>query len=286
MAMSTSSVSKMCRLRREVLIEVAVSGLNPVDLYFRQGYMAQYFPLERPAVLGSDAAGTILAVGPEANGFAVGDRVIANLPPGKGGHAELAVAPISSVARLPANVAFETGATLPVAGATGRQAVDALGVKPGDRVLVSGALGAVGRVAVQYLKELGAVPVAGVRAERHAEGRALAGEAVDIDAAPVAPDFDFVVSTAGQVALNALKHVRPGGTLASVVGPVEGASTDHIKFVGVMGRPDAATLEAVATAAGRGDLSLPIAARYPLTDLGKAHTALAAGARGKIVIVN
>ncbi len=81
---------------------------------------------------------------------------------------------------------------------TGQQAVDLLGVKRGDRVLVSGALGAVGRVAVQYLQELGAVPVAGVRAARFAEGRALAGDALDIDLAPSSPDFDYAIAVAAR----------------------------------------------------------------------------------------
>lgn len=270
----------------EVLIEIAVSGLNPVDPFIRQGYLAQYMPLELPAVLGRDAAGTVAAVGQGVEGFAVGDRVTAYLPHGNGGHAGLAVAPVDSVARLGANVSFETGATLPLAGLTGRLAVAALEAKPGDRVLVSGALGAVGRAAVQYLIELGAIPVAGVRAERLAEGKALAGEALDIGIIPAAPDYDLVVSAAGPAALNALRHVRPGGKLASTVQPPEGESLEHITYLAIMNRPDAIQLQGLADAAGRGDLVLPIAERFPLVDLALAHAALAANPRGKIVILN
>jgi NADPH:quinone reductase-like Zn-dependent oxidoreductase len=270
----------------EVLIKVAASGLNPVDLHVRQGFLAQYFPMELPAILGLDAAGTIAAVGSGVTDLAVGDRVIARLPlGGRGAHAEFAVGPLDSVAKLPANVSFEAGATLPLAGLTARQAVDALGVKPGDRVLVSGALGAVGRAAVQYLRELGAKPVAGVRAERLDEGQALAGEALNIDEPPTSATFACAVSAAGPVAANAIKHVRDGGTLASVVQTPEGANPgDRIKIVGIMTHADAAMLQRIADAAGRGGLTIPIAATFRLTELGEAQRALAAGAPGKIVL--
>src|SRR5262249_42074607 len=144
--------------------------------YARQGFLSKFIPLELPAILGIDAAGSVAAVGPDVTGFAVGQRVIAHLPlNGKGAHAEFTVAPITGVAMLPRSVDFAAGATLPLAGVTGRQAVDALGVKAGDRVLVAGALGAVGRAAVQYLREIGAVPVAGVRGGRLSEGETLTG---------------------------------------------------------------------------------------------------------------
>lgn len=166
--------------------------------------------------------------------------------------------------------------------------MDALGVKAGDRVLVSGALGAVGRAAVQYLREIGAVPVAGVRGERLSEGETLTGgSAVDMDTAPNSADFDYAISAAGPAAANAIRHVRDGGTLASVVQVPDGANPgDRIKIVNVLAHQDAATLQRVADAAGRGDLTLPVAATFKLAALGEAHQALAAGARGKIVVLN
>jgi NADPH:quinone reductase-like Zn-dependent oxidoreductase len=209
---------------REALVKIAVSGLNPVDLIVRKGLFAQVAPLQFPAILGVDAAGTIVAVGAGVTEFAVGDRVVAHVPlNGKGAYAEMAAAPVAGIAKLPANLTFEAGATLPLVALTGQQAVDLLGVNRGDRVLVSGALGAVGRVAVQYLRELGAVPVAGVRAARLAEGRALAGDALDIDLAPSSPDFDYAIAAAAPVAANTVKHVRDGGKVASAVQIPEGA---------------------------------------------------------------
>ena len=260
----------------EVLVKVAASGLNPVDGFIRLGYLAKMVPIELPAVIGLDLAGTVAAVGSGVTRYAVGDRVIGHINIGRpGANAELAVVPVAGLAKLPANVAFATGATLPLVGLTGRQAVDALGARRGDRVLVSGALGAVGRVAVQYLKELGAVPVAGVRAARLGEGKALAGEAVDMDQEPSAADFDFAVSTTGPAAGNAIKHVRDGGTLTSVAQLPEGANAgDRIKIVNVLAHDDPKVLQAVADAAGRGELTIPVAATFTLAELGAAHKKL------------
>lgn len=270
----------------EVLVRVKSSGLNPVDLFVRQGFMAKYAPLELPAIIGVDAAGTIAALGAGVSGFAVGDRVIAHLPlNGRGAHAELARVPLAGLAGLPDSVSFEQGATLPLIGLSGRNAVDALGVKRGDRVLVSGALGGVGRAAVQYLSELGAVPVAGVRRERLAEGRALAGEAVDIAGPPASPAFDFAISAAPSVAGSVFAFVRDGGTIATLVQTPEGANENgRVKVVQASGADNPAMLQAVADAAGRGDLRVPIAATFALSELADAHRTLAAGPHGKVVI--
>jgi NADPH:quinone reductase-like Zn-dependent oxidoreductase len=269
----------------EVLVKIEASGLNPFDLWLRQGYAKDYYPIELPAILGRDAAGTVVAVGPGVSGFTPGDRVIASLPLGRGAAAELAVAPVTDIAKLPADVSFAAGATLPLVGLTARHAVNALGVKSGDRVLVSGALGAVGRAAVQALKELGAVPVAGVRAERLEEGKALAGEAVDVNTTPALPTFDFAISTAPAAAGNVLAFVKDGGKVASAVQtPAEANPGNRVEIIQAMGRNDPAVLQQVADAAGRGELTVPVARTFRLAELGAAHRALAAGPRGKIVL--
>lgn len=272
----------------EVLIRVAASGLNPVDLAIRQGFLDKFLPLTFPAIIGRDAAGTIVSVGEGVTGFAPGDRVVAFLPLGSNGAAAgFAVANMSQLAKIPASLSFEDAATLPLASMTGRNAVKALGAKAGDRVLVSGALGSVGRAAIQALGELGAVPVAAVRAERLAEGRALTGEAVDIGQPAVSPDFDFAISTAAPVIANLVSHVKDGGHMsAAVQTPPDTNPGERIQVTQVNSAGDQAQLQAIADAAGRGDLKLPIAKTFPLADLGAAHQALAAGPHGKIVIVH
>lgn len=270
----------------EVLLRLHASAVNPFDLYLRQGYFAEMIPLPLPAILGGDAAGVIAKLGAGVSGWSVGERVVADFwPNGRGAHAEYGVVPATSLARLPDALSFEQGAALVKAGLTGRQTVAALGIQAGDRVLVSGALGSVGRAAVQYLQELGVQPVAGVRPERLEEARTLAGEAVDITVAAGKPDFDFVISAAAPVAGNLISHVRDGGTIASIVPVPEGTNaTGRVTIRELVHQTEAATLDAVVDAAVRGDLIIPIAQTYGLDQLGDAHAAVAAGAPGKVVL--
>ncbi|WP_392710533.1 NADP-dependent oxidoreductase [Rhizobium ruizarguesonis] len=270
----------------EILIKIEASAVNPFDLILRQGFMAKFIPLPLPAVLGGDAAGTISALGDGVTGFAVGDRVVADFAAnGKGAHAEYGVLPTTSAAKLPAGLSFEEGASLVKAGLTGRQAVEALDVKAGDRVLVSGGLGTVGRSAIQYLKQIGAKPVAGVRPERLSEGRELAGEALDITLPAASPDFAYAISAAGPVAGNLIGHVRDGGTVASIVPVPEGANAgDRLTIHELFHRTDTATLDAVLDAAVRGLLVIPISHTFTLDEIGAAQNAVAAGAPGKVVL--
>ncbi len=269
----------------EVLIKVAVSGLNHVELFARQGYLQQYYPLQLPAILGNDAAGTISAVGSGVSAFKAGDRVVARVGvTGKGTHADYVVAPVAGIAKLPANVSFEAGATLPLVGLTGRQVVDALAVKKGDRVLVSGALGGVGRVAVQYLKELGAIPVAGVLRDRLDDARRIVGEAIDLSTPPAKATFDLAITTAAPAAANTVKHVRDGGRVVAPVPAPEGANP-AVAFQTIASTDDPVMLQKVVDAAARGELVIPITKTFPLEQLGEAHRALAAGAAGKVVLV-
>ncbi|MCA7953510.1 NADP-dependent oxidoreductase [Burkholderia seminalis] len=270
----------------EVLLRLHASAVNPFDLYLRQGYFAEMIPLPLPAILGGDAAGVIAKLGAGVSGWSVGARVVADFwPNGRGAHAEYGVVPATSMARLPDALSFEQGAALVKAGPTGRQTVAALGIQAGDRVLVSGALGSVGRAAVQYLQELGVQLVAGVRPERLEEARTLAGEAVDITVAASKPDFDFAISAAAPVAGNLISHVRDGGTIASIVPVPEGANaTGRVTIRELVHQTEAATLDAVVDAAVRGDLIIPIAQTYGLDQLGDAHAAVAAGAPGKVVL--
>ena len=270
----------------QVLIRIEASAVNPFDLMLRQGFMAKFIPLQLPAVLGGDAAGTVVELGAGVTGFTVGERVVADFPAnGHGAHAEYGVVAASSVARLPANLSFEQGAALVKAGLTGRQTVQALGVKAGDRVLVSGGLGAVGRAAIQYLQELGARPVAGVRPERLEEARKLGAEALDITVRPASPTFSFAISASGPVAGNLIANVRDGGQVASIVPVPEDANPNQrVVIHQIVHRTDAVMLEAVLQAAARGLLVIPIARVLPLEQLGAAQEAVAAGAQGKVVL--
>lgn len=272
----------------EVLIRIAASAVNPFDLLVREGVFAQFIPLQLPAVLGGDAAGTIEAVGPGVLEYKAGDRVIADFPTnGRGSHAAFGVVSVDAIALLPDAVSFEQGAALPKAGLTGWQAAGAVGAVPGERVLVSGALGSVGRAALQRLVALGARPVAAVRAERLNEARALGVEAIELEVASAAPGFDRAIATVGSAITETIGHVRDGGRLVSIVPvPEEANPAKRVEVVQLYHQTDAPTLAAVARAAASGELIVPIAKTYPLDALGEAQQAVADGIRGKVILLH
>jgi NADPH:quinone reductase-like Zn-dependent oxidoreductase len=273
----------------EVLVKVEASSLNPVELYLRQGYLAKMRPMKFPLIMGLDLSGRVDEVGANVSGYKPGDRVIGKLPiNGNGSNTEFIIATPSQLAHLADNVSFAAGATLPLAGLTGRQTVEAVGAKKGDRVLVTGALGAVGRAAIQYLKEIGAVPVAGVRASRVAEAKAMGVEAIDIESTDKKAFFMAAIeAVGGPVAALAAALVRDGGKMAAVAGVPEGANPNNrIEVINVWAADKTKMLQEIADAAGRGDLAIPVAKTLKLSQVGEGHKLMAAGrVGGKIVFV-
>ena len=272
----------------QVLIKVAGSSLNPFEVFLRQGYLAAMIPLPLPATLGLDVSGTVSALGPGVTNLKVGDRVAGMLPVnGSGSNAEFTVAAAEGLARVPASLDLVAAAALPVVGLTGWQAVHgSLQPKKGNRVLVSGALGAVGRTVTFALRQLGAIPVAGVRAGREAEARKLGLETLVIGGPAQAAKFDGAVDTiGGEVAASLFPFVKHGGSVVAIAGLPENHPKDGpVKAVNMMGANNVAELEILLAATSRGDLVLPIAKRLPMARVGEGHRLYEAGnVGGKIV---
>ena len=165
----------------EVLIEVAVAGVNFADVGMRAGMMGGPHAVEFPYTPGFEVAGVAAAVGEGAEGVTEGDRVAAVLP--AGGYAEYAVAPAGSVVRIPAGVDFAGASALLVQGLTAHGVLhDGARVGPDDTVLVMAAGGGVGTLAVQLAKLAGARAVVGAAGSREKLDLALslgADHAVD-----------------------------------------------------------------------------------------------------------
>jgi NADPH:quinone reductase-like Zn-dependent oxidoreductase len=192
---------------------------------------------------------------------------------------------------VPKELELEAAAALPTPGAAALVAVaDHIKPKRGDRVLVTGALGNVGRAATFALKKAGATVVAGVRAASAAKARALGLEVLVMNPAALAraaKTFDGVVDTVGP-ALTAMfiPLIRDGGMLAAIAGLATGTSTEgSVDIETVRGRHDAAILAELATAAARGDLSLPIATRLPLSQAAEGHRIAGSVPGGKVILV-
>ena len=163
----------------EVRVKVAAAGVNPVEVYVRNGGYAAYTP-DLPYVPGFDAAGVVDAVGADVSGLAPGDRVFV-ASQRTCTYAEYAVVAADAVQPLPEWVTFEQGASLGIPGLAAHRALFSRGnLQAGERVLVHGASGAVGQLAVQLAKAAGAsvIGTAGSAAGLEAV-RALGVQALD-----------------------------------------------------------------------------------------------------------
>ena len=272
----------------EVLVRVAAAGVNPVDTFDRSGQTKDWRPLQFPAVIGWDLAGTVASLGAGVKGFAVGERVLAWA---YHTYAELCVVKSELLAKVPAGLELSQAAALPLVGLTGSQLVAvASGAKAGQTVLVSGASGSVGRAAVFAARELGARVIAGVRrAQLEAAAQLGADQLVALDdpqalgrLAPV----DVVANTVrGKTAEQLLARVRPGGVFASVTGaPSNAKDFPAVRVVAFVSKQDSTALQHLADAAHEGRFLIPVDRRLPLKDAAVAHAALEKGGVGKIVL--
>src|SRR5574342_417980 len=138
----------------QVLVKVHSASVNPYDTLHRQGYfparLSNGFLKPRKQILGIDLAGTIEAVGKDANGFEIGDRVFGNC---LGSHAEYVLARRSRISLMPDNLTFSEAAAIPTVALTALQALrDVAQVRKGQKVLINGDSGGVGHFAVQFAR--------------------------------------------------------------------------------------------------------------------------------------
>lgn len=280
-----------------VRVRVAAATVNPADAGARAGAFAHFVPdLPKPFVLGWDFSGTVIE---DAEGFRAGERVAGIFPwfelgNGDGTYAEIVSAEPEWLARVPSGLGDVEAATVPLNALTARQAVDLLAAEPGDVVVVTGASGAVGGFAVQFLVAEGAHVVA-VASAGDAEHVATLGakEVVtrtpDADLAATihgsAPDGVDAVFDPGAAGNSLLNVVRDGGTFVAAAGaPPEPVRGIRVERVGVV--PNASQLQTILDDAAAGRLSTRVAAPMPLADAADAHRRLEAGGfQGKLVLV-
>jgi NADPH:quinone reductase-like Zn-dependent oxidoreductase len=272
-----------------VVVRVAGASINPIDWKIRSGAARGRFPVEFPAILGRDASGEVVEVGSGVTAFAAGDLVFGLV---NGGYAELVAAPEVAWAKLPAGLDLVEAGALPLVVLTGAQLVDeAVRASSGETVLVTGALGGVGRAAVYAAKLRGARVWAGVRSEQRDEAAKLGADgvvAID-DAASIGalPVLDALADTVGgETTQKLLGKLKPGGTIGSVVGEPAGAKDRGFVVRAFMAHPDAATLARYGAAVARGALAIPIAKRFPLEQAAEAQALAERGhAGGKVLLV-
>lgn len=273
----------------EVLVRIRATSINPVDYKIRSGAARQRMPVDFPAILGRDLAGEVEAAGRNVTGFAKGMRVMALA---NGTYAEFTTAKADVLAPIPDALSFEQAAALPLVVTTGAQLIErAVKPKSGQTVLVTGALGSVGRTAVHVAHKHGARVLAGVRRAELDQARKLTvADAIPIDDEKEIEklfDLDAIADTVdGPTIERLLKAIRSGGTLGSVLGEPAGAKNHDIQVHAFMAQPDASRLYELADEVARGEFEIPIARVMKLSEIQEAHRLAENHAiQGKIVLV-
>jgi NADPH:quinone reductase-like Zn-dependent oxidoreductase len=271
----------------EVLVRAAAAGVNPVDWKARAG---GGFLGEPPFTVGWDVAGVVEEVGRGVTWLAPGDRVFGmpRFPREAACYAEYVASPSRQLARIPERLSDVEAAAIPLAGLTAWQAlVETAAVGPGARVLVLGAAGGVGHLAVQIAKARGAWVAGTSSAEKHDFLAGLGVDApLDKDGEIGIGDMDVVLDTVGGgTGLGVLPAMRDGGTLvtlsASAVAALRESAAGRVRVAGMLVEPDRAGMEAIAAMG----LRPHVERTFPLEEAGRAHELGEQGrTRGKIVL--
>ncbi|MEU5424836.1 NADP-dependent oxidoreductase [Streptomyces olivoreticuli] len=275
----------------QVLVKVVTAGINPGETKIREGLLHDRWPATFPSGQGSDFAGTVEETGEGVDGFAPGDEVI-GFTDRRASHAEYVLAEAAELIRRPAGVPWEQAGALFVAGTTAYAAVRAVALAPGDTVVVSGAAGGVGSLAVQLARQSGATVIGLASEPNHAWLTAHGtipvtyGDGVaDRIRAASGGRVDAFIDTFGDgyIELALDLGVRPD-RIDTII-DFAGAEKHGTKAEGSALAASAEVLEELATLADQGRLEIPIAKVYPLDDVRDAYRELERQhTRGKIVL--
>ncbi len=283
----------------EILVRVRTAGVNPVDASTRAGKGQAAVLGSPPFVIGWDVCGVVEAVGRGVTRFAAGDRVFGMpwFPREGGAYADYVTAPSRQFAHRPSRLDDVSAGGLPLAGLIAWQAlVDTAGVREGQRVLIHGAAGGVGHLAVQIAKSRGAYVLGTVRGDQSdfvcSVGLDQAIDYTDTAFEDVARDVDIVVDLVGseEYGMRSLGTLRPDGLFIQVPSRAPAsvltvARAQGKRATGIIVEPDGTGLERLGELAESGALKVQIAEVLPLQEAARAHQRLDAGVGGgKIVL--
>jgi NADPH:quinone reductase-like Zn-dependent oxidoreductase len=277
--------------RGQVVVAVKAAGINPGEAKIRNGAMAEQWPATFPSGEGSDLAGVVAEIGEEAGDVAVGDEVI-GWTDNRASHAEFVLVEVGHLVPRPAHVPWEAAGALFVAGTTAYAAVRAVAAGPGDTLVVAGAAGGVGSIAVQLAVNAGAT-VIGLASEvnhpwlagHHVIPVAYGAGVADRIRAAAAGGVDAFIDTVGTgyVELALELGVRPDRIDTSA--DFAAVAKYGVKLEGSSAAATAEVLAELAALIDKGQLEIPIARVYPLSEVQAAYRELEQGhTRGKIVL--
>jgi NADPH:quinone reductase-like Zn-dependent oxidoreductase len=275
----------------QLLVRVKAAGINPGESKIREGLLHERFPATFPSGQGSDLAGVVDQVGDGTDDFQVGDEVI-GYTDNRASQAELAVVDAKNVTRRPPNVPWEVAGGLFVAGATAYAAVRAVAAGPGETVVVAGAAGGVGSIAVQLAVRAGATVIGLASEPNHDWLRAhgvvpvMYGDGVAGRIRQAAPGgVDAFIDTIGGGYVELALELGVAPERIDTIADFEAVAKHGVKAEGNAAGASAGMLAELAGLIADGKLEVPIAATYPLDQVRDAYTELERGhTRGKIVL--
>jgi NADPH:quinone reductase-like Zn-dependent oxidoreductase len=271
----------------EVLVKLISTSINPIDYKVRRGDMKSIMPLELPAILGYDLAGQIVALGEGVTGVKV-DTLVMGVA--EHTYAEYVACKAEILALMPEGLKPVEAGALPLVLLTGTQLIEkGIGPRSGERLLITGALGSVGRTAVHIAKRYGAYVIAGVRASQRSEAETLgANQIVAVDDEKEVMGLkvlDAVADTVGRDVIDRLiPRIKKNGVLATVVGKPKSADGRDVQVHEVWSQPDATRLGQLAGDVAKGDFSIPISKRLKLAEIRQAHELAEKGGAGKVLL--
>jgi len=278
----------------EVLIDVRAGGVGNWDEIARAG--GWDLGVRPPMALGVEAAGVVAAVGDQVDGIRVGDRVTAHSLPlrDQGAWAEQYIAAAEHVAAVPPDVPFDAAAALPVPALTADQAIgDALGVRPGEAVLVNGAGGVTGGMLVQLAAHRGATVIATAGPDS-ADRLAARGAAAVLDyhqpnwpqqvRALTQGGVDAAANAVPSGSVRTMQAVRDRGRLATITSDPPAAERD-ITVRAVLVAPDGRRLGRLVQLLAQGALTVSVGERFPLEQGAMALARVGHGAPGSAVVL-
>jgi len=276
----------------ELLVRVRAAGINPGEAAIRRGAMEAMFPATFPSGQGSDLAGTVAARGSGVDAFAVGDEIL-GWSERRSSQAEYVTVPVGQLIAKPRALSWEAAGSLDVAGTTAYAAVRAVGAAPGDTVAVSAAAGGVGSVAVQLLKVRGATVIGIASVANHDWLRSLGvvpvayGEGLADRLREAAPDgIDAFIDTFGPDYVQLAVDLGVARERIDTIIAFEAAQRLGVKAEGSSVAATPEVLAEVADLVASGQITVPIAATYPLEQVREAYTELERGhTHGKIVLI-
>jgi NADPH:quinone reductase-like Zn-dependent oxidoreductase len=275
----------------QVVVKVRAAGINPGEAAIRQGVFAEQWPATFPSGQGSDLAGTVDELGEGDGEFAVGDEVF-GFTDNRASHAEYVVVEARNLVRRPDDVPWEVAGSLFVVGTTAYAAVRAVSPKEGDIVVVSGAAGGVGSLAVQLAKNAGATVIGLAGAANHAwltEHGVIPvayGDGVgDRVREAAGKQVDAFIDTFGDGYVELALHLGVHADRIDTIIDFAAAKKYGVKAEGSSAAASADVLAELGTLVSKGLLEVPIAKVYPLAEVREAYRDLTRRhTRGKIVL--